>query len=89
MSNRRKKNTEDVKNAEEKYTFGSREGKKFENITAIVLFFYFFMGYVHLDFSVKIETDCVLSCAFRVLHCFKARKSHLHFPHTSGLVTVG
>lgn len=61
---------------------------KGRSLKTLLLLFYFFMGYVHPDFSVKIETACVLSWAFRVLRCFKARKSHLHFPHTSGLVRV-
>lgn len=65
------------------------KGRSLKTLLLLFYFFNFFMGYVHPDFSVKIETDCVLSWAFRVLHCFKARKSHLHFPHTSGLVTVG
>lgn len=55
MSNRRKKNTEDVKNAEEKYTFGSREGKKFENITAIVLFFIFLWDMCTLISQLKLR----------------------------------
>lgn len=55
MSNKRKKNTEDVKNAEEKYTFGSREGKKFENIIAIVLFFIFLWDMCTLISQLKLR----------------------------------
>lgn len=55
MSKRRKKNTEDVKNAEEMYTFGSREGKKFENITAIVLFFIFLWDMCTLISQLKLR----------------------------------
>lgn len=55
MSNKRKKNTEDVKNAEEKYTFGSREGKKFETIIAIVLFFIFLWDMCTLISQLKLR----------------------------------